>query len=101
MTPPAFEIAWSRLLKEFADVGLTDRLAEVCLSQPVRRQTMRIFSQIACGLRMELSACSEKVSAPKTERADAGQLQWRGASLRAHRALLHSRNVSLGKFSRA
>jgi hypothetical protein len=53
-------------------------LAEVCLSQPVRRQTMRIFSQFACGLRMEPSACSGKVCAPKTERAAAGQLQRRG-----------------------
>jgi hypothetical protein len=76
-------------------------LAEVCLSQPVRRQTMRIFSQFACGLRVELSACSEKVSAPKTERADAGQVQRRGGSVTAPRAVLHSRNVCLGKFYRA
>jgi hypothetical protein len=54
---------------------------------------MRIFSQFACGLRMELSACSVKVSAPKTEGADAGQLQRRGGSLTAPRALLHSRSV--------
>jgi hypothetical protein len=76
-------------------------LAEVCLSQPVRRQTMRIFSQFACGLSMELSACSGKVSAPKTERAHAGQLQRRGGSLTAPRAVLHSRSVCLEKFCQA
>jgi hypothetical protein len=39
---------------------------------------MRIFSQFACGLRVELSACSEKVSAPKTERAEAGRFNGEG-----------------------
>ena len=34
VTPPAFEIAGSRLLSEFADVGLTDRLADACRRLP-------------------------------------------------------------------
>jgi hypothetical protein len=34
VTPPAFEIAGSRLLREFADVGLTDRLADACRRLP-------------------------------------------------------------------
>ncbi len=80
-------------------------LAEVCLSQPVKRQTMRIFSQFACGLRMELSACSGKVSAPKTEGADAGQLQRRGG-LSRHPVLsfIHAVCVwknSTGRYSRS
>jgi hypothetical protein len=62
---------------------------------------MRIYSQFACGLIMELSACSGKVSAPKTEGADAGQLQLRGGSLTAPCAVLHSRSVCLEKFYRA
>jgi hypothetical protein len=80
-------------------------LAKVCLSQPVRRQTMRIFSQFACGLRMELSACSGRVSAPKTEGADAGQLQRRGG-LSRHLVLsfIHAVCVwrnSTGRYSRS
>jgi hypothetical protein len=34
VTPPAFETAWSGLLREFADVGLTDRLADACRRLP-------------------------------------------------------------------
>ena len=34
VTPPAFETAGSRLLREFADVGLTDRLADACRRLP-------------------------------------------------------------------
>jgi hypothetical protein len=62
---------------------------------------MRIFSQFARGLSMELSACSGKVSAPKTEGADTGQLQQRGASLTAPHPLLHSCSVCLEQFYRA
>jgi hypothetical protein len=80
-------------------------LAKVCLSQPVRRQTMRICFQLSCGLRMELSARSEKVCASKPERVDAGQLQWReGLSRHPVPSFIHAMCVkknSAGRNSRS
>jgi hypothetical protein len=49
-----------------------------CLSQPLRRQIMRMFPQFACGRSMELSACSGNVSAPKTERLTRGSFNGEG-----------------------
>ena len=53
VTPPAFEIAGSRLLREFADVGLTDRLADACQSLPKSAgqapNYAHFFFQLSCG----------------------------------------------------
>ncbi len=61
VTTLAFKMAFSRLLgrcvssRQACRLASLASLAEVCLSQPVRRQTMCIFPQFACGLRMEVS----------------------------------------------
>ena len=72
-------------------------LAKVCLSQPVRRQTMRNFFPLVMWCRVELCARSDKVSAPKTKGLTQDRFSGEGGSLTAPRALLHSRNVCLEK----
>ena len=71
VTPPPFEIAWSGLLREVADVGLTDRLADARRRLP----NYGIFPPIVIWCRVDLCACFVKVSAPKTEIAHAGRVE--------------------------
>jgi hypothetical protein len=61
VTTLALEMTWSSYLGRCMSSRQACRLAslaEVCLSQLARRQVLRNFSQFACGLRMELTACS-------------------------------------------
>ena len=73
----------NRLAEQACRAGLPS-LAKVCLSQPVRRQTMPIFFSISQveqeGNRMLLPAFSAVFSAPKTEIAHAGRAEWRGGA---------------------
>jgi len=62
---------------------------------------MRIFFPLVMWCRVELCARSDKVSAPKTKGLTQDRFSGEGGSLTAPRALLHSRNVCLEKFSRS
>ena len=81
VTPPAFEIAWSGLLREFAAVGLTDRLADACQSLPKSAGQAPIYAHFFSNRHVVLSGtiCVFPESfCSKNEGADAGQVQWGG-----------------------
>jgi len=62
---------------------------------------MRIFVPIVMWCRVELCACFDKVSAPKTKGLTQDGLSGEEGSLTSPCALLHSRNVCLEKLSRS